>query len=172
MVAITTATAAAAADNADALRWSERTLQWSDFIGSSVLDGATSYMKAVLDMEAYQKQVSGNTTINLGAVAKMIRSESCAPNSIGRTRQRLRYHQLQFDLLEVMRRRLQTDLNSGMTGINADNRLKYYRNLYAEQLMAVDEETDNGRNDNKLQEWEYFTRKNLEEMGLPPVPTV
>lgn len=170
MVAITTA--ATAADNADALRWSERTLQWSDFIGSSVLDGTTSYMKAVLDMEAYQKQVSGNTTINLGAVAKMIRSESCAPDSIGRTRQRLRYHQLQFDLLEVMRRRLQTDLNSGMTGIDADNRLKYYRNLYAEQLMAVDEETDNGRNDNKLQEWEYFTRKNLEEMGLPPVPTV
>ena len=89
----------------------------------------------------------------------MSRSGSFAPaDTMLCTRQRLRYHQLQFDLLELMRRRLQSDLNSGMTGIDADNRLKYYRNLYAEQLAAVDEETNCGKADEKLQEWEYFTR--------------
>ena len=170
-IAIVAATAVAA--DGDAMKWSERMLKWSDFQGSSVIDGKDSYMKTSLDIESFQKQEDGKTIIKLGAVAKMFRSGSFATaDSTCRTRQRLRYHQLQFDLLEVMRRRLQNDLNSGMTGIDADNRLKYYRNLYAEQLAAIDDETDNGRNDHKLQEWEYFTRKNLEEMGLPHVPAV
>ena len=170
-IAIVAATAVAA--DGDAMKWSERMLKWSDFQGSSVIDGKDSYMKTSLDIESFQKQEDGNTIIKLGAVAKMFRSGSFATaDSTCRTRQRLRYHQLQFDLLEVMRRRLQNDLNSGMTGIDADNRLKYYRHLYAEQLAAIDDETDNGRNDHKLQEWEYFTRKNLEEMGLPHVPAV
>ena len=122
-IAIVAATAVAA--DGDAMKWSERMLKWSDFQGSSVIDGKDSYMKTSLDIESFQKQEDGNTIIKLGAVAKMFRSGSFATaDSTCRTRQRLRFHQLQFDLLEVMRRRLQNDLNSGMTGIDADNRLK------------------------------------------------
>lgn len=157
--------------NDDVMQWSERSLQWSDFGGVSVM-GGKSYLKADLDLTAFQRSDRGSTTINLGTKAIMYRSKSFAGDSVNQTRQRLRYHQLQFDILEVMRRRLQSDLNSGMNGIDADNRLKYYRNLYSEQILAMDEETHNGTDDHKLQEWEYFTRKNLEELGLPPVPEV
>ena len=157
--------------NEDVMQWSDRSLQWSDFNGVSVM-GGKSYLKADLELTAFQRSDRGNTTINLGTKAIMYRSKSFAGDSVNQTRQRLRYHQLQFDILEVMRRRLQSDLNSGMNGIDADNRLKYYRNLYSEQILAMDEETHNGTDDHKLQEWEYFTRKNLEELGLPPVPEV
>ena len=157
--------------NEDVMQWSDRSLQWSDFNGVSVM-GGKSYLKADLELTAFQRSDRGNTTINLGTKAIMYRSKSFAGDSVNQTRQRLRYHQLHFDILEVMRRRLQSDLNSGMNGIDADNRLKYYRNLYSEQILAMDEETHNGTDDHKLQEWEYFTRKNLEELGLPPVPEV
>lgn len=170
-VLITSVICALAADNDDVMRWSERSLRWSDFQGESVM-GGNSYLKTELDLTAYQNASEGNTAINLGTVAKMYRDKSFGGDTLKQTNQRLRYHQLQFDLLEVMRRRLQSDLNSGMNGIDADNRLNYYRNLYAEQLRAIDDETKNGTDDHKLQEWEYFTRKNLDEMGLPPVPTV
>lgn len=163
---------ATAGTSDDEMQWSERALMWNDFQGESVLTGSPSYLKSELDLVAYQNTKDGNVSFNMTAVAKMYRTKSFAGDTAQQTRQRLRYHQLQFDVLEVMRRRLQNDLNSGMTGIDADNQLKYYRNLYSEQLMAIDTETDNGKNDPKLQEWEYFTRKNLEEMGLPPTPTV
>ena len=173
IIAATQVAVFAAADNSDVMQWSERALRWSDFAGTSPLDGDASFLKTELILTSSQQQTAGKMQINLGAEARMSRSGSCAPaDTMLCTRQRLRYHQLQFDLLELMRRRLQSDLNSGMTGIDADNRLKYYRNLYAEQLAAVDEETNCGKADEKLQEWEYFTRKNLEEMGLPPTPTV
>lgn len=165
-------TLCAGAADYDVMQWSERGLKWSDFQGESVLGGTTSYLKADLELTARQKTVKGNTSINLGTEAKMYRSQSFGGDTTLQTKQRLRYHQLQFDLLEVMRRRLQNDLNSGMNGIDADSRLKYYRNLYNEQILAVDDETKNGTDDHKLQEWEYFTRKNLEEIGLPAAPTV
>ena len=157
----------------DCMPWSERALRWSDFAGTSPLGGSESFLKTSLELTASQQQADGKTLINLGAVARMWRGQSYAPaDSALLTRQRLRYHQLQFDMLEVLRRRLQADLNSGMTGLDADNRLKHYRNLYSEQLDDMDRETHHGQLDEKLQEWEYFTRKSLEEMGLPPAPTV
>ena len=75
-IAIVAATAVAA--DGDAMKWSERMLKWSDFQGSSVIDGKDSYMKTSLDIESFQKQEDGNTIIKLGAVAKMFRSGSFA----------------------------------------------------------------------------------------------
>jgi hypothetical protein len=99
----------------------------------------------------------------------MNRNESYA-DTLVRTERRLRYHQLQFDQLELFRRRLQNDLSTGMNGLEADKRLAHYQNLYKDQIEAIRMDTEDGNNDKKLQEWECFTRKDLEEMGLPDVP--
>ena len=93
-------------------------------------------------------------------------------DSAYRTDQMLRYHQLQFDMLEIVRRRLQADLNSGMTGIEADNRVAYYQRIYNEQTSDLARATVNGSNDQRLQQYEYMTRKQLEEQLLPNVPEV
>ena len=125
IIAATQVAVFAAADNSDVMQWSERALRWSDFAGTSPLDGDASFLKTELILTSSQQQTAGKMQINLGAEARMSRSGSFAPaDTMLCTRQRLRYHQLQFDLLELMRRRLQSDLNSGMTGIDADNRLK------------------------------------------------
>ena len=56
----------------------------------------------------------------------------------------VRYYQMLFDKLEVLRRRLQADLNAGMTGIEADARVKYYQQIYDDQVREVAELTEQG----------------------------
>jgi hypothetical protein len=157
--------------NGDVKLWSDGALSWNDFDGTSVLPGIQSYMKAELATSPVDISVKGHEQMRLLATASMFRNQSYA-DSASRTELRLRYHQLQFDLLEIYRRRLQSDLNGGMTGIEADQRVKYYQELYNEQLQTVEKETVNGTNDPKMQNWEYYARRKLDEMGLPPVPTI
>lgn len=164
--------AAACASAADVILWGERDLTWGDFAGAATLDGAQSHMAASLDLVSTYDGSPKSGVVIINAVARMFPRRSYAGDSLQQTSQRLRYHQLQFDQLEIMRRRLQNDINTGMTGIDADNALRNYRAQYAEQIAAIDSETDYGRDDHKLQEWEYFTRKSLEEMGAPSAPSM
>lgn len=157
------------AQGRDLRSWSEGPLTWSDFKGTSVIKGTPSYMKVSLNTNSNEEAVGKKLQYRIAADAVMDRNESYA-DSAARTEQRLRYHQLQFDQLELYRRRLQTDLNTGMNGIEADKRVTYYRNLYRDQVEAIRTETEDGNNDKKLQEWEYYTRKGLEEIGLPAAP--
>lgn len=148
--------------------WSEGLLQWSDFQCESVMQGVPSFMKANLYIEPKESIEDGKTVIKLAAVCNMDRDRSFA-DSISKNEMRLRFHQLQFDILESLRRDLQNDINTGMTGIQADQRVDHYNRLYAATLDKMIEQTNNGKNDQKLQEWEYLVRKNLDESTLPPV---
>lgn len=157
------------AQSRDLKSWDSGSLQWSDFRGTTVIPGSPSYIKATLNTTPLEETKNKKIQYRITATVELDRNESYA-DSASRTDQRLRYHQLQFDQLELFRRRLQNDLNTGMNGIEADNRLAHYRNLYKEQLEAIRTETENGTNEKKLQEWEYYTRKGLEEIGLPAAP--
>lgn len=150
-------------------KWDEGLLSWKDFCGTSVMQGTPSSIRVSLVTTPLEETVGKKVQYRIVATAVMDKEQSYADSS-ARNEQRLRYHQLQFDQLELYRRRLQSDLNTGMNGIEADKRLKYYQNLYKDQVKAIKDETEDGNNENKLQEWEYYTRKGLEEIGLPPVP--
>jgi len=157
----------------DALKsWSDGPLSWNDFQGQAAIGNTPSYIKAVLAVEP-QEMTEGKTSslYRLAAKAWLNTSASYAKED-SRTPQRLRYHQLQFDVLEYFRRRLQNELNNGISGMEAENRLKEYQQLYAERILKIGENTSMGANDNRLQEEEYLVRKQLDEMGLPPVPTI
>lgn len=150
--------------------WEDGELKWDDFQGVHV-PGKKSLLVTGLDTKLKQEHVNGKIKISMKATAEMDKSRSYADSTI-RNEQLLRYHQLQFDLLEVYRRRLQNDLNSKMTSADIKERVKHYRSQYAQQVELIAKQTDNGMNDHKLQEWEYFVRKDLEELGLPPVPEI
>lgn len=148
--------------------WSEGPISWANFRGSSIVPGVPSFLRANLSIVPKQVKVDGKDIIQLKAIAVMDEDRSFA-DSASINEQRLRLHQLQFDLLESYRRDLQNDINSGMTGTQADERVKYYNKLYNSTIDRVIEQTDNGKNDAKLQEWEYYARKGLDERILPPV---
>lgn len=156
--------------------WDEGALRWSDFTGNPVMKTTPTYFKGrlVVKSEITQEEKSRfniETTVSTYAFAEMDKTQSYADTAY-RSSQMLRYHQLQFDLLELMRRRLQADLNTGMTGIEADKRVAYYQNLYDGYIADIAKRTVNGSNDNRLQEEEYFVRKQLDEFLLPAVPEV
>ena len=150
--------------------WEDGDLNWNDFQGIYV-PGTQSMLSTGLDTKLNQEHIKGKIRISMKATATMNKERSFADSTM-RNEQRLRYHQLQFDLLEVYRRRLQNDLNSKMTSTDIKERLKHYQSQYAQQLDLIAKQTDNGTNDHKLQEWEYFVRKDLEELGLPFVPEI
>ena len=157
------------AQNQDLKNWSDGPLTWNDFKGTTVIKGTPSYLKVSLNSASNEEIDDKKLQYRITANAVMNRNESYA-DTLVRTERRLRYHQLQFDQLELFRRRLQNDLSTGMNGLEADKRLAHYQNLYKDQIEAIRMETEDGNNEKKLQEWEYYTRKGLEEIGLPTAP--
>ncbi len=158
--------------------WNEGPLQWSDFQGNPAIKATTSYFKGFLKIETdidfqskSKTKLNSEATFATHALALMDCNASYT-DTVNQSNQRLRYHQLQFDMLEIVRRRLQADLNSGMVGIEADSRVVYYQRVYEEQIADLAKATINGSNDQKLQQFEYATRKQLDEFMLPAAPEV
>lgn len=89
-----------------------------------------------------------------------------------RTPERLRYFQAQFDLAELLSRRLQSELTSGINGIEADKRLSYYRNLLKTESRRLADDTQAGADDERLQQAEFTLRRELEKIGEPGMPEV
>ena len=147
--------------------WDEGALSWEDFTGTPEMKTTQTFFKGrlLLQNKTDNKRHTDNV-YSITALAAMDKSVSYSETEF-ETDQALRYHQLQFDMLEIMRRRLQADLNTGMTGIEADRRLTHYQNLYNEQIADLARHTVNGSNDKRLQEEEYFVRKQLDEYMLP-----
>lgn len=160
-----------AAVSIDQRSWSEGPLTWADFKGEPLIKESASYMSVELLQDARVTSKGGMQTFSISALAVMNPSRSYA-DTTEMTDQNLRYFQAQFDLLEVMRRRYQKELAQGISGIEADRRLTFYVNLYNSECQRLSRETDNGADDARLQYFEYDIRRQLEDIGMPPIPNV
>lgn len=161
---------------ADVRYWNEGPLRWSDFSGNPPMKTADSHFCGRLEIRTNvddsDKRLFNNETLySTVALAVMDKSQSYADSTKCSDRQ-LRYYQMLFDKLEVLRRRLQADLNAGMTGIEADARLKYYQKMFDDQVRETADLTKQGTDEERLQESEYFVRKQLDSFSLPDVPSV
>jgi hypothetical protein len=159
------------AQNNDIKLWSDGLLTWSDFTGVTIVKDVPSYMKVELTTTSKTINADGKTKVSLTANAVMHRNLSYA-DTAKCDAQRLRYHQLQFDMLEYFRRRLQNDINTGINEYETTQRIKKYEELYTERVKEMDVATTNGADEHKLQDWEYLVRRQLEDMGVPNVPEV
>ena len=163
----------AATATGDTRQWSDGPISWDDFQGVSAQPNTPSTLSVELTTTSTEHQKSGNKNrYSIMACAVMHRNTSTVADPAHCNKQRLRYHQLQFDLLEVMRRRLQSDINNGISGLETERRLSEYRATYRRRIAEVDEQTDYGHNETRLQDWEYDVRRQLDDMGVPPVPQV
>ena len=108
LVAIT----AMATSNDDIKLWSDGPLTWSDF--HQLLPPTSSESsKLEVELSATPQETDKGSAVQLVARAIMHRNAS-ATSTAQSTPERLRYHQLQFDLLELMRRNLQEEINNGI----------------------------------------------------------
>ena len=157
-----------AASNDDIKLWSDGPLTWSDF---QLLLPPTSSEASKLEVElSATPQESGEIT-KLEARAMMHRSTS-ATSAAQSTPERLRYHQLQFDMLELMRRHLQEEINSGIDGATVEKRLRYYQDLYRQRVRQIAQETKSGSLEAAVASWEENVENQLNAMGMPTVPQV
>ena len=104
----------------------------------------------------------GNLRVSVRAVASPELSVG-SPASL--TPQRLAYHQLQFDELEVLARKFQQELNSGMTSHGAEERLADYNAYYKQELEKLAAATDSGRDATTL---ELYRRQVAQKLNDTP----
>ena len=122
-------------------------------------------------MELSATPQESGATARLEARAIMHRNAS-ATSEAQSTPERLRYHQLQFDLLELMRRNLQQEINNGIDGATVEKRLKYYQDLYRQRVLQIAQETKNGALEAAVSSWEENIESQLATLGTPQVPQV
>lgn len=159
---------AMAASNDDIKLWSDGPLVWSDF---HQLMPPTSSEASRLEVELNATPQESGATARLEARAIMHRNAS-ATSEAQSTPERLRYHQLQFDLLELMRRNLQQEINNGIDGATVEKRLKYYQDLYRQRVRQIAQETKNGALEAAVGSWEENIESQLATLGTPQVPQV
>ncbi len=157
-----------AASNDDIKLWSDGPLTWSDF---HQLLPPTSSEPSKLEVELSATPQQSGASAKLEARAIMHRNASVVNTGI-KTPERLRYHQLQFDLLELMRRNLQEEINSGIDGATVEKRLKYYQDLYRQRARQIAQETKNGSLQAAVVSWEENIDNQLRNIGTPRVPQV
>ena len=162
------AVAAMAASNDDIKLWSDGPLTWSDF---HQLLPPTSSESSRLEVELNATPQESGATARLEARAIMHRNASTTSEAQS-TPERLRYHQLQFDLLELMRRNLQQEINNGIDGATVEKRLKYYQDLYRQRVRQIAQETKNGALEAAVSSWEENIESQLASLGTPQVPQV
>lgn len=168
LVAIT----AMAASNDDIKLWSDGPLTWSDFHRLlPPTSSEASQLEVELSATPIENGVNANSTVRLEARAMMHRNSS-ATSTAQSTPERLRYHQLQFDLLELLRRNLQEEINSGIDGATVERRLKYYLDLYHQRVRQIAQETKNGTLEAAVASWEENIDSQLTAVGTPQVPQV
>ena len=151
--------------------WHDGKLSWDDFQDTLRLKGVPSSFNAFLKIENSKTRDGNTKTIRPEALACFDRQHSFA-DSVVRNENRLRLFQLKYDLLEIYRRRLQVELNLGVVGIAADNRMKQYMDLYEEQCQKAEQETESGQDEIKLQEWEFYVARELIENPAPSIPRI
>ena len=163
---------AMAASNDDIKLWSDGPLTWSDF--HQLLpptSSEASQLEVELSATPIENGVNANATVRLEARAIMHRTAS-KTSAAQSTPERLRYHQLQFDLLELMRRNLQEEINNGIDGATAEKRLKYYQDLYRQRVRQIAQETKSGTLEAAVASWEENIESQLTAVGTPQVPQV
>ena len=152
--------------------WSDGPLDWVDFmLVIPPTSSEDSHMEVELSATPVESSLSNNATARLEARAIMHRRSS-ASSFERRTPERLRYHQLQFDLLELMRRHLQEEINSGISGAKVEERLQYYKDLYYQRVRQIAQETKNGTLEAAVSSWEDNIESQLNAMGTPQIPQV
>ena len=161
---------AIAATSNDIKLWSEGPLTWADF-GRVLPSTSSEPSQLEVELSATPLENENAATVRLEARAIMHRNAS-ATSAAQSTPQRLRYHQLQFDLLELMRRNLQQEINTGIDGAQAEQRLRYYQDLYRQRVREMARDTRNGADMVAVDRWENNVENQLHEIGIPGVPQV
>lgn len=147
--------------------WDEGPLVATDFTGTPALQSADSHIATDIILTT---EPAGTGVFVQQARAVMYPERSWLTATADE--RGLRYMQAEYDLAEVMARRLCQELGQGICGIEADRRLTYYRDLLSDELHDLEAQTVGGSEEASLQTWEWEIRRALEKTASSPARTI
>ena len=148
-------------------KWDEGPVKWSDFRISRAPDDAKFVSELVCGIsKEVEKTKVGNfkfpvlkTTTRMNKLASWYDPDRC-------TDWTLRYEQTRFDMLEVMRRRLQNAFNSNFLEKSLD---VYYEQLIDNTMLDFDRESNYGTDTLVIRQYEEKYKQELDTLELIPV---
>ncbi len=155
----------------DIKSWSDGALTWDDFMGDTMGGADAVTMDAELVIDFKRDDNRGDAEFQILAVAAMNRNNSAAGVN-ARNDQNLRYQQLQYDLLELYRRRLQRFLNGTIRNSEFDAKRSFVQGEYDAKSALIAEETKRGADAKALREWEYFVAMELSQSPVTEAPRI
>ena len=146
--------------------WDKGPIKWSDFQVSRTPDDAkyVSGITCIIFQEVERTKVGNyrfpvlKTTTRMNKLASWYDPDKC-------TDWTLRYEQTRFDILEVMRRRLQNSFNRNFLEPNLD---AYYDQLISSTVDTYDRETNYGKDTLMIMRYEEMYRQELDTLKLVP----
>ena len=147
--------------------WDEGPVQWDDFRVSRSPDDAKFVSELYCGiLKEVEKTKVGNfrfpilkTTTRMNKLASWYDPDKC-------TDWTLIYEQTRFDMLEVLRRRLQNSFNRNFMEENLD---AYYEQLISSTMLDFDRESNYGTDTLVVRQYEERYKQELDTMELVPV---
>lgn len=154
--------------------WSNNdSLKWEDFISTEIIPGSPhSSFKGNIAVETERSSINGHDYVKLIATAVMDCERSYADSIARKDSDRLKMHQLEFDLLESYRRDFQKDLNGGLSGTTAQQRMNYYNNLFNINAEKLRDQCADGKNSVGMENWATAIHERYYEQGIPEISTL
>ena len=147
--------------------WDEGPVKWSDFQVRHTPDDIKFVSNLYCNIEQeVKKEKTGNfkfpvltTTTKMNKLSSWYDPDKC-------TDWTLRYEQVRFDMLEVLRRRMQNSFNRNFM---EDNLQAYYDQLISSTMTAFDMESNYGTDTLVVLRYEQQYRNELDTLKLVPV---
>lgn len=155
----------------DVKSWSDGKLTWDDFRGDAMMGSDATAMDLELVIDFVESENKGDVEFNIVAVAVMKRNNSSV-GANAKTDNNLRYQQLQYDLLELYRRRLQRFLNGTIRNTDFAAKLNHVKGEYKDKSTQIAEETMGGKDEKALNEWVYFIAMELSQSEVTDIPVI
>lgn len=144
--------------------WKEGPLNAEDFTAPVAAADSLSRFSGVLSQSIY----TGGDDKPVILVSAMTNPGDSPAYAEDLTPRRLAYHQLQYDCLELAARRLQAEINNGLSGKEIEKAFARYCEAYAEEMERIAEATDYGRDTKAVAAFAAKVKKDLE--ATPEVP--
>lgn len=152
--------------------WEEGDLSWSDFKGEpNIYSSGASELNYLLSYKTARKKI-GNTIVFLYETRNSINPDLCWVKDDERSDQLLRYNQVMFNIVELYRRGLQSQLHRADNLSMAENKFRNQYHQCSIEIRKLQDDTRAGTKAGAIAFWDEQIARELRAMPLELVPPI
>ncbi len=144
-------------------------LTWDDFMGKAPQTNTASHAEFYFGYRPLKEKTNDSVIYRLKAVGYFDKGLSYVAET-KKNDERLRFHQVQFKLLEIHRRQLQQDLDQAKRKTDFDALFRNINATFVSLKTSFEREYSNTGSTTVLEKWEFKTDSLLASQGAWPKP--